>query len=119
LTGFGIAALNQNKVHVLEDQDEFAVRIATETQPLVFGYAGSTLPTPDEIVARFRLHHHVEIVEEHRYRTNDGVEAFSARIDDLLGTDRQATFVAIPQPDGSKRLVVALGEAEPKRRRRS
>ena len=119
LTGFGITALNQNKARALEDQDEFAVRVVTEAQPLVFRYLGSALPTPDAMVGQFRLHRQVELVDEHRYRTTDGVEAFSARINDLLGSDRQATFVAVPQPDGSRQLVVALGEADPKCRRRS
>lgn len=111
----GMLVLRHPEAASLCDQHGYVVHFPMTGSTLVVRERGVRLPCPIWIHATYRLHQQVERVPEWRFRTDDGVEAFTAKIDGVLGQDRQATIVAVPQPDGSKQLVFSLGLAQPRR----
>jgi hypothetical protein len=73
-----------------------------------------TLPLPDSIVVTYRNDHsNVETLPERRFRAGE-IETSTSEWQ-LNGEDTQMTFVVEPQPDGTKRVVVSMAPAKPKK----
>lgn len=69
--------------------------------PPTFLLDGAEMPGPNMVVGKYRLHLKTERVPERRFRTPDGVEAFTVQLSNLFGRDRQATILAVPQETGA------------------
>lgn len=92
LVHHGIAALSANGAEVLVDQAEYTAKISMKP-PLALLLDGGEMPMPAVIVGRYRLHRRTENVPERRFRTPDGVEAFTTQIPNPSGKiDRRQSF---------------------------